>query len=101
MNEKNAVAEVTETGKPYGNNAAKVSSRRKFLGQVGAALAGGAVLGKAAVASAQDYNRAVGDTNALLPGVVRSAGHTVLRHPRRGGDRGSADSRSAAHHQRR
>ena len=61
---------VTETGKPYGNNAAKVSSRRKFLGQVGAALAGGAVLGKAAVASAQDYNRAVADTNALLPGVV-------------------------------
>ena len=69
MNEKNAVANVTETGKPSGNNAAKVSSRRKFLGQVGAALAGGAVLGKAAVASAQDYNRAVGDTNALLSGM--------------------------------
>ena len=69
MNEKNAVADVTETGKPSGNNAAKVSSRRKFLGQVGAALAGGAVLGKAAVASAQDYNRAVGDTNALLSGM--------------------------------
>ena len=68
MNEKNAVADVTEIGKPSGNNAAKVSSRRKFLGQVGAALAGGAVLGKAAVASAQDYNRAVGDTNALLGG---------------------------------
>ena len=69
MNEKNAVANITETAKPSGSNAAKVSSRRKFLGQVGAALAGGAVLGKAAVASAQDYNRAVGDTNALLSGV--------------------------------
>ena len=46
-----------------------MSSRRKFLGQVGAALAGGAVLGKAAVASGQDYNRAVGDTNALLSGM--------------------------------
>ena len=69
MNEKNAVAHVTETGKSSGNSAGKVSSRRKFLGQVGAALAGGAVLGKAAVASAQDYNRAVGDTNAVLDGV--------------------------------
>ena len=65
---KMLVANVTETGKPSGNNAAKGSSRRKFLGQVGAALAGGAVLGKAAIASAQDYNRALGDTNALLSG---------------------------------
>jgi hypothetical protein len=69
MNEKNAVANITETGKLLGSNASNVSSRRKFLGQVGAALAGGAVLGKAAVASAQDYNRAVGDTNALLSGM--------------------------------
>ena len=60
MNEKNTVANVTETGNPSANNAAKVSSRRKFLGQVGAALAGGAVLGKAAVASAEDYNLTVG-----------------------------------------
>ena len=37
------------------------TSRRKFLGQVGAALAGGAVLGKAALASAQNYNPAFGD----------------------------------------
>ena len=38
------------------NNAATAASptRRKFLGQIGAALAGGAVLGKAAIASAQD-----------------------------------------------
>ena len=70
MNEKNAVANTTETGKASGSNVSRVSSRRKFLGQVGAALAGGAVLGKAAVASAQDYNRAVGDANALLTGVV-------------------------------
>ena len=35
------------------------TSRRKFLGQVGAALAGGAVLGKAAIASGQDYNPAI------------------------------------------
>ena len=37
------------------------TSRRKFLSQVGAALAGGAVLGKAASASAQSYNSAIGD----------------------------------------
>src|SRR5260370_35951987 len=72
MNEKNAIVNGTETGNPSGNNAAKGSSRRKFLGQVGAALAGGAVLGKAAVASAQDSNRAVGDTNGLLSGVFDS-----------------------------
>ena len=69
MNEQTTVANITETGKPSDSNAAKVSSRRKFLGQVGAALAGGAVLGKAAVASGQEYNRAVGDTNDLLSGM--------------------------------
>jgi hypothetical protein len=37
------------------------TSRRKFLGQIGAALAGGAVLGKAAIASGQDYNPAIRD----------------------------------------
>ncbi len=36
------------------------TSRRKFLGQVGAALAGGAVL-KTAIASGQNYNPAIGD----------------------------------------
>src|SRR5882724_4726817 len=35
------------------------TSRRRFLGQVGAALAGGAVLGKAAITSGQDYNPAI------------------------------------------
>ena len=79
MNEKNTAANVTQTGKPSDNNATNVSSRRKFLGQVGAALAGGAVLGKAAVASAQDYNRAVGDTNAASEWRGRSAGqHSPL-----------------------
>ena len=58
MNEKNAVANITETGKPAGSNAAKVSSRRKFLGQVGAVLTGGAVFGKAVLASAQSDNTA-------------------------------------------
>ncbi len=53
MDEKNAVADVTETGNPSSNNAAKRASRRKFLGQVGAALAGGVMLGKAPLASAQ------------------------------------------------
>lgn len=69
MNEKKAIANVTQTEKPFGNSATAVSSRRKFLGQVGAALAGGAVFGKAAVASGQDYNRALGNTNALPSGV--------------------------------
>src|SRR5262245_6681650 len=70
MNEKNIVADITPTEKPSGNSAIEVSSRRKFLGQVGAALAGGAVLGKTAVASAQDYNRAVGEKYALPSGLV-------------------------------
>jgi hypothetical protein len=69
MNEKNTVANVTQTEKPSDNSGTNVSSRRKFLGQVGAALAGGAVLGKTAVASAQDYNRAAGETIALPRGM--------------------------------
>ena len=69
MNKKNTPADVTRTEKPSGNSATEVSTRRKFLGQVGAALAGGAVLGKAAVASGQDYNRAVGDTIPLPTGM--------------------------------
>ena len=101
MNEKNAVANVIETGKPSGNNAAKGSSRRKFLGQIGAALAGGAVLGKAAIASAQDYNSRHWGQRCYAERSDGSASHTVLRHPRPDGDRGSADSRSAAHDQRR
>src|SRR5216117_2849612 len=50
-----------------GNTATNIgTSRRKFLGQVGAALAGGAVLGKAAIASGQDYNPAIRE-NILSP----------------------------------
>src|SRR5262249_16009176 len=47
MNKKNTIAHATETGIPSTNHAGRASSRRKFLGQVGAALTGGMVLGKA------------------------------------------------------
>ncbi len=56
MNMKNAAANVTEGGKSADNNAAKGPSRRKFLGQVGAALTGGAVLGRSVLASAESTN---------------------------------------------
>jgi len=59
--EKNAVADVTKTGSPLAHNAAKGSSRRKFLGQIGAVLTGGAVLGKAGFASAQSNTATLGD----------------------------------------
>ena len=56
-----------EKGFPKSNTTSNnETSRRKFLGQVGAALAGGAVLGKAAIASGQDYNPAIRDS-ILLP----------------------------------
>ncbi len=61
MNEKNGVANTNETGKPSANNAVKAPSRRKFLGQVGAVLTGGAVLGKSVLASAQSTNTTFGD----------------------------------------
>ncbi len=53
MNEKNTVSNITEIKQRSGTDAAKGPSRRKFLGQVGAALTGSAVLGKAALVSAQ------------------------------------------------
>ena len=53
MNKNNPIANITEGGKPAGNDAAKGPSRRKFLGQMGAALTGGAVLGNASLAFAQ------------------------------------------------
>src|SRR5437899_12223676 len=63
MNQNNTVsAELAqpEKGLPKNNTTSNNgTSRRKFLGQVGAALAGGAVLGKAAIASGQDYNPAI------------------------------------------
>src|SRR5438093_9293899 len=66
MNQNHAVsAELAqpEKGLPQSNTTRNNGpSRRKFLGQVGAALAGGAVLGKAAIASGQDYNPAIRDS---------------------------------------
>src|SRR5438093_97275 len=66
MNQNHAVsAELAqpEKGLPQSNTTRNNGpSRRKFLGQVGAALAAGAVLGKAAIASGQDYNPATRDS---------------------------------------
>src|SRR3954453_13176995 len=53
MKTKDTLADVTETENSSINGAAKASSRRKFLAQVGAVLTGGVVLGKAPLASAQ------------------------------------------------
>ena len=61
MNEKNGVANANETGKPSGNNVVKAPSRRKFLGQVGAALTGGALLGRPILASGQSSNASFED----------------------------------------
>jgi hypothetical protein len=78
MNEENSlVADSPESGNAQKQTAtANGPSRRKFLSQVGAALAGGAVFGKAAVASAQSYNPAISDgiaqTNAIDPRVRRA-----------------------------
>jgi hypothetical protein len=76
MNKKNSIANQTEKGEPNGNNAFKGSSRRKFLGQVGAALTGGAILGKAALASAQSSNtrltEAVGAAGRADPRIRRA-----------------------------
>ena len=58
----------TDVGSPQ-TPTEKGSSRRKFLTQVSAALAGGAILGKAATASAQNYNPAIGD-GITSPGGV-------------------------------
>jgi len=58
----NHAAEVAGPNK----NGARGSSRRKFLGQVGAALAGGAVFGKAAMASAQSDSPALNGPLAPL-----------------------------------
>ena len=53
------------------SNAAAAASptRRKFIGQIGAALAGGAVLGKAAITSAQDSKHFVEKEITLGGGV--------------------------------
>jgi hypothetical protein len=60
MNQNDTVSlDLAKLGKSPTTN--HETSRRKFLGQVGAALAGGAVLGRAAIASGQNYNPAIGD----------------------------------------
>src|ERR1043166_9333734 len=61
MNKKNTVADVTETEIHSVKTAARASSRRRFLGQVGAALTGGMVLGKASLASAQSEESGTAD----------------------------------------
>jgi hypothetical protein len=69
MKTKNTVADITKTEDPSTNNAARSSSRRKFLGQVGAVLTGGVVLGKAQFASAQS-DGSVATDGVQLPDTV-------------------------------
>ena len=69
MNTKTTVADIPETGNPS-NNPAKGSSRRRFLGQVGAALTGGVMLGKAPIALAQSGTPVAEDGVRLPDGVV-------------------------------
>src|ERR1043166_9873861 len=73
MNKENGVVNADEKGKPYANNALKAPSRRKFLGQVGAALTGGALLGKPILAAAQSSYAGFGDgiPPSLSPRVRR------------------------------
>lgn len=54
--EKKSHSDQTETATAPNNNQDRGSSRRRFLGQVGAALAGGAVFGRSAIAAAQSDN---------------------------------------------
>ena len=94
--------DVTETGNPSTNNAVNTrSSRRKFLGQIGAALAGGAVLGKAAIASAEDSDLTLGRDIAPLNGGSDPRVRRAFGAPHRGGDQRGVHSRSASHDQRR
>ena len=85
-NKKNRVA--TDAGSPQ-HSASKGPSRRKFLSQVGAALAGGAVFGKAALASGQSSPGVIGDGIATETSVdprvrqsflIRKAAATAEAH---------------------
>ena len=70
MNQNDTVSrQLAQLEKGLNSTTNNGTSRRKFLGQVGAALAGGAVL-KAAIASGQNYNPAIGDGIAAPAGVV-------------------------------
>lgn len=68
--QKNNVTDVVQTENLSSPNVDKGPSRRKFLSQVSAALAGGMVLSKAASASAQSYNPAIGDGIAAPAAVT-------------------------------
>jgi len=68
--DRSAKTARSETGNPSTNNAAKGSSRRKFLGQVGAALTGGVLLGKAPLASPQSDASGTADGVRLPGGVI-------------------------------
>src|SRR6266446_9005942 len=78
MNETNSDVDGAKTENPSPNDAVtRGPSRRKFLSQVGAALAGGAVLGKASIASAQSNGSATEGgsgtlVNSLDPRVRQS-----------------------------
>jgi hypothetical protein len=65
-NEKKPDTDQRETSTPPSKNRERGSSRRKFLGQVGAALAGGAVFGRSAIAAAQSDNPGLPDLMAPL-----------------------------------
>jgi hypothetical protein len=76
-NKKNNIADVTKPGNSSSPNVDKGPSRRKFLSQVSAALAGGMVLSKAAIVSAQSDRPVIGDgitplAPALDPRVKQS-----------------------------
>jgi hypothetical protein len=59
-NEKKSGSDQAETATTPNNNHDRGSSRRRFLGQVGAALAGGALFGRSAIAAAQSDNPVLG-----------------------------------------
>ena len=61
MNSKPPTANITEDAKPADYNSSKATSRRKFLGQMGAALTSGAVLGNAGLAFAQSSSTTVAE----------------------------------------
>src|SRR5215472_11358849 len=69
MNKRNPNANITEGRKPAERDADQGPSRRKFLGQVGAALTGGVVLGKAPLALAQSDASTATD-GARMPDTV-------------------------------
>ncbi len=76
--EKKSHSDQTETSTAPNNNQGRGSSRRRFLGQVGAALAGGAVFGRSAIAAAQS-------DSSVLNGPITplSSDHSRVEEARR------------------